>query len=429
MTTNESFDRRLSGWLAEESERRVPDHLTEVLVLTAATRQRPAWSSLERWLPMDRSFAVQARIGAPRWAPIALVGLLLLLLAHLGSAIAGLAKPHPLPGLGLASNGLVAWSDGPEIRVASANGSQPKVLVADANAIRLRWSVDGTRLAFRTAEPNGAVMTVRPDGSDLRTVSGQLKLTGDDDVAWSPDGSRLVFATGAGAAGQLVIAEADGSGANPVSLSRLPGVTGPSHAEWSPDGKWISFFATGAAGTAGLYVISPDGTSGRLLSTIGPVNPSSDFGGGDWAPTTSQQWLVYVAGDNQAQPSQVYVYDVATSTSALVGTGFWPSWSRDGTQLAAFMDGTIKVLNPGGLLTNPPSWHIRAVQPLGISGTYCAQSTNLAGKAICAIPAWSPDDRFLTGADMVGGSLAILSVDGSTAPVAIPLDHPWTSGQ
>ena len=53
MTTNDAFGRNLSAWLHEDAAHQVPDHLEEVLQRTVTTRQRRAWSSLERWLPMD----------------------------------------------------------------------------------------------------------------------------------------------------------------------------------------------------------------------------------------------------------------------------------------------------------------------------------------------------------------------------------------
>ena len=56
MTTRDAFGRDLSVWLHEEGEHRVPDHLSEVLVQTVATRQRPWWTSLERWLPVELTF-------------------------------------------------------------------------------------------------------------------------------------------------------------------------------------------------------------------------------------------------------------------------------------------------------------------------------------------------------------------------------------
>ena len=60
MTTNDVFGRNLSTWLHEDAEHHVPDHLAEVLQRTAVTRQRPAWSSLERWLPMDTTLRPRA---------------------------------------------------------------------------------------------------------------------------------------------------------------------------------------------------------------------------------------------------------------------------------------------------------------------------------------------------------------------------------
>ena len=64
MTTNDSFDRRLSSWLERDAAGHVPDHLDEVLLHTAATRQRPWWSSPERWLPMDLTTRANA-VAAP----------------------------------------------------------------------------------------------------------------------------------------------------------------------------------------------------------------------------------------------------------------------------------------------------------------------------------------------------------------------------
>ena len=55
----------MSAWLHEDATFRLPDHLDEVLAVTTVTRQRPAWSSLERWLPVDTT---------PRPAPASTVG-------------------------------------------------------------------------------------------------------------------------------------------------------------------------------------------------------------------------------------------------------------------------------------------------------------------------------------------------------------------
>ena len=53
MNRSDGFDHIVSDWLHADAEHRVPDHLDAVLRRTRTERQRPAWSSLERWLPVQ----------------------------------------------------------------------------------------------------------------------------------------------------------------------------------------------------------------------------------------------------------------------------------------------------------------------------------------------------------------------------------------
>ena len=53
MTLNDGFERTVSDWLDEQAGHGMPGYLDETLARTTRTRQRPAWSSLERWLPVD----------------------------------------------------------------------------------------------------------------------------------------------------------------------------------------------------------------------------------------------------------------------------------------------------------------------------------------------------------------------------------------
>ena len=64
MNANDDPGRVVSDWLHEFGAHRVPDHLDAVLRTTSTRRQRPAWSSLERWLPMHRPFASRPRPGS-----------------------------------------------------------------------------------------------------------------------------------------------------------------------------------------------------------------------------------------------------------------------------------------------------------------------------------------------------------------------------
>ena len=80
MTTFERFEREIPELMAELAPTRVPDYFDDMLRLTAGTRQRPAWSALERWLPMG-VIALSAPTRRVPWRHIAVVGAVLLIVA------------------------------------------------------------------------------------------------------------------------------------------------------------------------------------------------------------------------------------------------------------------------------------------------------------------------------------------------------------
>ena len=53
MTAFERFEREIPSLMDEIAPPRLPDYLDDMLRQTGRTRQRPAWASPERWLPMD----------------------------------------------------------------------------------------------------------------------------------------------------------------------------------------------------------------------------------------------------------------------------------------------------------------------------------------------------------------------------------------
>ena len=62
---SDAFDRHVSDWLHADAEHRVPEHLDAVLRRTRTERQRPAWSSLERWLPVQTTLRFTPAPGSP----------------------------------------------------------------------------------------------------------------------------------------------------------------------------------------------------------------------------------------------------------------------------------------------------------------------------------------------------------------------------
>lgn len=88
MTPIDPFERQLPAALTRLADPRTPDYLTDILGRTARTRQRSAWRSLERWLPVPS-------LTSPRTLALLVVAALAAVI--LGSALLG-GGGGPTPG-------------------------------------------------------------------------------------------------------------------------------------------------------------------------------------------------------------------------------------------------------------------------------------------------------------------------------------------
>ena len=95
MTAFDRVEPRIPELMNELAPATVPDYVDDLLRQTARTRQRPAWTFPERWLPMDITLApVRARPrGLRTVVAVLLIALLAaaLLVAYVGS------RPHRVP--------------------------------------------------------------------------------------------------------------------------------------------------------------------------------------------------------------------------------------------------------------------------------------------------------------------------------------------
>jgi len=102
MTSHDDFDRELSAWLDDAHLPHSPRNLGMVLERTRHMRQRPAWSSLERWLPMAVITARPALALPLRMAWLLLITLLVLAIAAggliAGSKLLNATAPMPMGG-------------------------------------------------------------------------------------------------------------------------------------------------------------------------------------------------------------------------------------------------------------------------------------------------------------------------------------------
>ena len=336
MTLNDGFERIVSDWLDEEAGRGSPGYLDEVLGRTIRTRQRPAWSSLERWLPVQTTirFASATRMVGTVVLLVALVLALGAIAVAIGSQIQNL-RPAPF---GLASNGVIVYAapDGDIHALDPAtNGSRPLIAGPniDTNPV---ISPDGTKFVFGRVQPGLEpvhAMIANADGTNVVPLSSRLSLKWFDFVEWSPIGTQMavvgrvdgqtgLWTLGTNGDHKLLVAAREGS-----AISRIDAP------QFLPGGDRIIFVGVGATeGTAGLYSIGADGNDQRTIieprdGTPGPAQPAL-------SPDGTMVAFSQRAGDH----SELKVITLATGdqrTIAFEGSpdDRAPRWSPDGNEL------------------------------------------------------------------------------------------------
>jgi Tol biopolymer transport system component len=158
---------------------------------------------------------------------------------------------------------------GYEIYVMNADGSNQQRLTNNSvDDVHPSWSPDGTRMAFATQrDGNYEIYVMNANGSNQQRMTFDTAVDGSP--SWSHDGTRIVFVRNFGLYyAEIYIMNADAcqecTGIPPTYLSGSVGAE--VEPAFSPDGTKIAF-ATDKDGNYEIYAMNPDGSEQTRVTT------------------------------------------------------------------------------------------------------------------------------------------------------------------
>lgn len=268
-----------------------------------------------------------------------LVVLAAALLVTSGLAAALVAGSRPM---GLIADGWIAYStDGPSpgsTDVTSGSdiylvrsGGEP-ILIAGRDGGRTRnacpsFSPDGTRLAY--ASSSGAAIVVRGvDAAGVTSESIRIAVPGTWPICvrWSADGKRLAYLNHPGVA---VVLGLDGSTVSPAAGDPSPAdLADPPDSRanlLSPSGEWVASVRGGDLGACQLVVARPNGTDVHVI----PLG-YCPYAIAAWSPDSTRILLMEDVSGMDFTMHEVAidrgVQSVVVSTVSTNGGRSWPGW-------------------------------------------------------------------------------------------------------
>jgi len=339
MTNLDRLERRLPDLMAELSPPRVPDYFDDMLRASARTRQRPAWASLERWLPVEIA-ARPAPFGLPSWRPVLTLMVVVAVLATAGAVILAGSKRQLPPLFGPARNGAVIYSNdtGDIFSLDPATGKAVTIIGGPSDDRYPTVSPDGQRLLFVRFTAPATLYTAKIDGSGIQADASEPDSMWNE---WSPDGQRLVYIAGGGGTPHI----RDVTTGTTVTL---PVESAVHVAQWLSNDKLLLVDEATPDGLRTFWTINADGSDQRLLTT-----PDSCCGAHVLAGSNLLAWTSW---DHASVFShgRIHVLDVASGRDTLLA-----STDKDGL---IFMDPRF---SPDGkwLLVQQLGGTVAGVQP------------------------------------------------------------------
>lgn len=257
------------------------------------------------------------------------------------------------------------------------------------------WSPDGSKLAFASQVTGDyGIYVMNADGSAMTRLTDNM--VGGKSIAWSSDGTRIVFDSLLDRQYDIYVIDADGTNLTRLTVNQAS----DTHPYWSPDGSQIAFWSErNGKGKGDVYLIGLDDTEPMNLTDPNEIDVIP-YHSSPWSPDGTKLLFTSRRDDNWE------IYSVNRDGTELLnltrspGTDGTPTWSPDGTKIIYLTDGSsdsFSVMNSDG------------------SGKATLFSLPANIDIDVAPPIWSPDGTQIAFASQQDSQyeVFVINVDGS----------------
>jgi Tol biopolymer transport system component len=402
-------------------------------------------------------------------------------LLALASLAGQAARPDPVDAVRPGVAGAIAFASNGDIWTVQQDHSGLSQLTADSSLDSgPSWSPDGSRLAFARGPLGGTdtLMIMNADGTGVSAAAGSPSHVGSE-IAWAPDGRTIAVLAPFPDEGDIAFYDVDAHTTQeflaphvcinePFPCSTDPIGIGASDLAWGPDGDrlvYVGFYDPQQiiGNSAGLWIVDRDGLSEptpvcmmdpsvmpRFNATPcpgGPEHPS-------WSPDGSR--IVFgKAHDVQLDGGEIYSIGPDGSNLQLLPTSNFdanqPAWSPDGNTIAFTVsnavyvrhgDGTAEQITPL-MLADDPDWQclgptcllpatVRIVKEVDALGGIFPATFTYSGSVTGSIthtgdPFAPPGSFFLEGKVPAGAASITEGVNPDWSLTSITCDKRYTA--
>lgn len=420
------FERRITEAIDEIAAARPPEYLTDILRLTARSSQRPRWTFLERWLPVDTTLPRLAFGGRVPLRALVVVMLLAALLAASLAFYIGSQQRLPAP-FGPAANGDLLYAvDGDLYARNPLTGGQRLVIGTEGEQFAATYSPSGEYITYATASAEGdQFMVATADGSNPRQLA-LIPATGNATAAWAPNSKSVAFIYDVRGNPQLSLVTLGGD----TTVVALDGLIPLDVAYAPPIGDRLLIRARVVATVqVGLFSMKLDGSDRRTIVSPATSGYGVQFtrSGAVFAP--DGRTIAYNGIDPVTMPDGSIVERFRAHLVNADGTNDralpapsdptveenWPAFSPDGKSIAVQRWRTYNGAFAGeGWTAIMPADGTQAARDIG------PHFTDDEDTALSKL--WAPDGSRLV--IVVGSKQEVYSIDPASG-IAEPL--PWTN--